>query len=76
MRNGVKIAIEKIGGDEPAAIRKLAGMFDPPISPEAVYKFRRQGWWPLERARTISEKLDLPLADLVKDDVRAALLAN
>ena len=74
-RNGVDIALEKAGGGS-EAYRTIAEIFDPPISVEAIYKFRRQGWFPLERARRIAEVYDLPLADLVRNDIREALLAN
>lgn len=81
-RNGVDLAIEKLTGNDPSpqarhkATQELADMFDPPITVPAIYKFRRQGWFPMDRAKVVAERLDLPLADLVRNDIREALLAN
>jgi hypothetical protein len=73
-KNGVDLVIEKEGGEPAEAIKTIAGHLG--VSVPAVYKFRRQGWWPLERAQALAERYDLPLADLVKEDMRAALLAR
>lgn len=78
-KNGVDIALEKASSDgtiNPEAYKTLADLFDPPITIEAIYKFRRKGWFPLERARRIAEQYDIPLSDLVRGDIREALLAN
>jgi len=74
-RNGVDIALTAAGGG-PEAFKTLAALFDPPITTEAIYRFRRKGWFPVARARVIADTYDLPLHDLVRDDIREALLAN
>jgi hypothetical protein len=81
-RNGVDLVIAKITGDDPSpkarydATQELADLFNPPITVPAIYKFRRQGWFPIDRAKIISEKYDIPLSDLVRGDIREALLAR
>lgn len=74
-RNGVDLALEKAGGG-PEAYKTLAAVFDPPLTVPAIYRFRRKGWFPLERARIVAERYDLSLHDLVRDDIREALLNN
>lgn len=79
-RNGVDLAITKIAGDDVSpqarhkATQQLAEMFDPPITVPAIYKFRRQGWFPIDRAKVVADRLEIPLADLVREDIREALL--
>lgn len=78
-RNGVDLALEKASNDgtvNPEAYKTLAELFDPPLTVPAIYRFRRKGWFPLERAKVVAEKYDLPLSDLVRADIREALLAN
>lgn len=75
-KTGVDIALEKAGGGIDAACKAIADLFNPPISAEAIYKFRRQGWFPLERAKIVSERYDIPLADLVRGDIAEALRRN
>lgn len=81
-RNGVDIALQKLSDGKPLtaenrgrAATKLAEMLDN-ISVPAIYKFRRQGYFPLDRAKVVAAELSIPLADLVRDDVREALLSN
>jgi hypothetical protein len=74
-KNGVDMALAKVEGEtlnqKVKAVADLLG-----LTSEAIYKFRRQGWFPLERAKVVSATYELPLADLVRDDIRGALLAN
>jgi len=72
-RNGVDIALDAAGGG-PEAYKRLAELLD--ITLPAIYRFRRKGWFPLERAKIVAEKYNLPLSDLVRGDIREALLAN
>lgn len=81
-RNGVDQALRALSDGKPltaetrgAAAKKLAEMLDG-ISVPAIYKFRRQGYFPLDRAKVVAAQLEIPLADLVRDDVREALLSN
>lgn len=71
--NGVQMAIDAAGGgsEGPKHLAVLLG-----TSVQFIYNSRRKGWFPLDRARKIAEVYQLPLADLVKDDVRRALLDN
>ena len=80
-RNGVALAISKIIGADPEtpetrgrAATQLAEMLS--ISQPGIYKFLRQGYFPLDRAKVVAEQLEIPLVDLVRDDIREALLAN
>ena len=72
-RNGVDTALEKAGGG-PDAYKTIAALLE--VTVPAIYRFRRKGWFPLDRAKVVSEKYDIPLADLVRNDIREALLAN
>jgi hypothetical protein len=74
-KNGVDLALDKAGGG-PEAFKRIADLFEPPISVPAIYKFRRQGWFPFDRAKVVAQAYGLPLADLVRADIREALLAN
>lgn len=45
------------------------------ITYQAVAKFERQGWLPLTRARVVADLYSIPLAELVRPDIRDALNA-
>lgn len=66
--NGVERTIAAAGGTGAA----LAELWN--IEPMAVSKFRRQGYFPLPRAKDASERFDIPLIDLVAPDIRDAML--
>lgn len=70
-QSGIERAIHEAGG-EVAGIKAIAELLG--VTPNAIYKFRRKGWFPTDRARRVSEVYGIPLADLVRSDVRAALL--
>lgn len=76
-RNGVQQAVDKAanGGTFYAgadAIAKLLG-----VKIQFIYAAaNKKGYLPVDRARVVSDTYGVPLADLVKADVRAALNAN
>lgn len=43
------------------------------VSVQALYDFERKGYLPFERAKVASERWSLPLRELVKPDLRAAM---
>lgn len=69
-KNGVDKAIDAAGGGT-NGIAALAKLFT--TTPQAVYKFRRQGWFPLDRARVVADTYGVPLAELVRADIRQLL---
>lgn len=73
MASGVEQAIDKAGGGTKGkqAIAELLG-----VTEQAINNFSRKGWFPLERARQVADVYGLPLADLVRPDIRQALLTN
>lgn len=72
--SGVNQAIEKAGkGDVAEGKRQIATALG--ITPQAISNFERKGWFPLERARQVSELYGIPLADLVRPDIRQTLLS-
>lgn len=76
-KNGVQRAIEKAAGggtfyQGALAIATLLG-----VKIQFLYAAaNKKGYLPVERARVVSDTYGIPLADLVKADVRAALNAN
>lgn len=67
---GVETAIEKAGGG-PAGKKQLASLFGTTV--QFVDNCKRKGWFPLERARQVADVYGMPLADLVKSDLRDVL---
>jgi hypothetical protein len=74
-KSGIDKALEKAGGDtvyqQAENLRLLLG-----TSIQFIYNCRRKGWFPIGRARQISDAYGIPLSELVRADVRAALIAN
>ena len=68
-KSGVKRAIEAEGGKQ-----QLADRWG--VTYQAIDKFDRQGWFPLERARQAADQFAIPLRDLVRSDIREALDAR
>jgi hypothetical protein len=66
---GVEKACKEAGSGE-----KLSEILD--VSPMAVSRFRKQGYFPLPRAKTVSELYGIPLRELVAPDIRAAMDAD
>jgi len=64
--NPVKQVIEKEG-----SVQALAERWG--ISREAIYGFERNGYFPLDRARDAAGRHDIPLRELVRPDIRAAM---
>jgi hypothetical protein len=64
--SGVDRVIKEAGG-----VQQLADAMN--ISYQAVRKFKRQGWLPLERARKASDDYGVALRDLVRPDIADAL---
>lgn len=71
MANGVDKAIDAAGGG-PEGIKELADLLG--ITVQAIYRFKRKGWFPVDRARAIADRYDLPFRELVRQDIRDALL--
>lgn len=69
--NAVQKLIDKAKTDDKAGLTVLAELFD--VSRQAVDKFGRQGWMPVDRARVASQKYDIPIRDLVRPDIAAAM---
>lgn len=67
---GVDRAITKMGGG-PEGKRAIAALFG--ISEQAINNFARKGWFPTDRARVVSEVTGIPVADLVRADIRPLL---
>lgn len=66
-KTGVQRAIEAAGG--PTALGRLWG-----ITYFAIHKFERQGYFPLERAKDAHSRWpDIPLRDMVRADIKAAM---
>jgi hypothetical protein len=65
---GVKRAIREAGGKQ-----QLADGLG--ITYQAVAKFERQGWLPLERAKATEGMYGIPLKDLVRPDIAAVMTA-
>ena len=79
--NGVKKAIEAArlaaGGDENPLIsgkQALANAWG--VTYQAVDKFDRQGWFPLDRAKRAEADYGIPLRELVRPDIREAMDGN
>lgn len=79
-KSGVKRAIEAAaqeailedpGSAGKSAKQVLADRWG--ISYQAVDKFDRQGYFPVERAKAASREFGIPLRDLVRSDIRGAL---
>lgn len=76
-RNGVQRAIDKAAGDGTFyagadAIAKLLG-----VKIQFIYAAaNKKGYLPVDRARVVADTYGIPLVDLVKADIRAALNAN
>lgn len=68
--NGVEQAIIKAGGGT-EGIAKLAELFG--CTPQAITNFRRKGWFPPERAQQVSDVYGIPVAELVRSDIRQLL---
>lgn len=61
----------KFEADLPAPRAELATLLA--VTPQAIHQFIRQGWFPLDRAKTIATRYDVPLRGLVRPDVREAI---
>lgn len=77
-KNGVQRAVEKAAGEGGTfyqGAKAIADLFG--VNVQFIYAAaRKKGYLPLERARIVSDTYGIPLADLVKADIRAALNAN
>lgn len=75
-KSGVERAIEAAapGKSTIEGARALAALFNCEV--QFIYQCRRKGWFPIPRAQQVAETYGIPLADLVKAEVRAALNAN
>lgn len=62
-KTGVQKAIDAAGTGE-----KLAEVLD--VTPMAISKFKRQGYFPLPRAKMLSEMYTIPLRELVSPELR------
>lgn len=58
-------------GEKEGTLQGLADLWE--VSATALYGFERQGYLPLARAKMASTRWALPLRDLVKPDIRAAM---
>lgn len=67
--NPVTLVIEKAGGAQ-----ALADLWD--VTWQAINGFERKGWLPLPRARDAATRFDMPLRDLVRPDIREAIIAG
>lgn len=67
---GIERAIDTAGGGAEGckAVAQLLG-----TSVQFIYNSRRKGYLPIDRARVIADTYGVPLADLVRADVREAL---
>lgn len=73
MENGVDKAIAAAGGG-PDGKKALAELFGCKV--QFINTCLRKGWFPTDRARQVADAYGIPLVDLVRADVRAALIAN
>lgn len=77
MKQSVRLAVEKAAGEDGTVyqgamiLKDLLG-----CSVEFIYACLRKGWFPVDKARIVSDTYGIPLADLVKADIRAALNAQ
>lgn len=65
-KTGVQRAIDAAGGKS-----ELASRWN--VTYQAIDKFDRQGFFPLDRAQRAAADFDIPLRDLVRADLRAAM---
>lgn len=73
--NPVNRAIAAAGnGDVTEGRRNLSAFFD--VKVQALDGFRRKGYFPLDRAKAVAERYGLPLRELVRPDIRAAMDVN
>lgn len=74
-QNGIDKALEKTGeATFYAQAKKLAELLG--VTVQFIYKSQKKGWLPIGRARQVSDAYGIPLDELVRADVRAALIAN
>lgn len=75
MRDGVRKVIEaaRAAAADPTMSGKQALADRWGISYQAIDKFDRQGWFPLDRAKQAEAEFRIPLRDLVRQDIRDAL---
>lgn len=69
MQSGVKKVIDAAGGKQ-----QLADAWQ--VSYQAIDKFDRQGFFPLDRAKLAAARYDVPLRELVRADIREAMDAQ
>lgn len=67
--NGVEKAIKQAG-----TLKALGNLIG--TSPEFVFKSAKKGYLPLERARIASDTYGIPLVELVRPDIRRAILST
>ncbi len=58
----------------PAARAELAKLLG--VTAQAMHQFVKQGWFPLDRAKAIAAAYDVPLAPLVRPDIREVMTAQ
>ncbi len=66
--NGIEQAVNKAGENGVTVIAELIG-----TSPQFVSMSKRRGWLPLDKAQIVSDTYGIPLPDLVRKDIAAAL---
>lgn len=67
--NGIEQAAEKAGGQ--AALGRVLG-----VTPQAIAKFRKQGWVTIDRAKQINAQFGIPMRELVRPEVRDVMDAQ
>jgi hypothetical protein len=60
-------------GIDKSATQALADVLG--VTYQAVAKFEQKGYLPLARAKVVSARYDIPLRELVRSDIREAMIA-
>lgn len=71
MKSAIEQALRAAGGEVTISRIPLADKLG--VSPQAVHEWLHRGWMPLDRAKQVSDWFGIPLRELVKDDIAAAM---
>lgn len=70
MRDGLEKAVKAAGGEQTMLAVALQ------VTPQFINTSLRKGYLPLSKAQMVADMYGIPLVDLVRDDIRAAMLRN